>query len=73
MCSVTRCNLCRSFTPTTVLQEINLSGWPETQSSTQEVQTISIDTADVTSRFRVGLSGVYTSQLTRVTYVLVVI
>ncbi|KAK2177032.1 hypothetical protein NP493_621g00009 [Ridgeia piscesae] len=46
------------------IQEIDLSGWPETQTSTQEVQTISIDTADVTSRFRVGLNGVYTNWLT---------
>ena len=39
-----------------------MSGWPETQPSTQEVQTISIDTKDTESRFRVGLSGVYTSE-----------
>ncbi|KAI0230284.1 Fibrocystin-L [Lamellibrachia satsuma] len=46
------------------IQEIDLSGVPETQPSTQEVQTISIDATNTASRFRVGLSGVYTNWLT---------
>ncbi|KAK2180969.1 hypothetical protein NP493_419g08002 [Ridgeia piscesae] len=46
------------------IQEIDLSGWPATQASTQEVQIISIVAMDTTSRFRVGLSGVYTNWLT---------
>ncbi|KAI0230282.1 Fibrocystin-L [Lamellibrachia satsuma] len=46
------------------IQEIDLSGVPETQPSTQEVQTISIDAINTASRFRVGLNEVYTNWLT---------